>query len=118
MNRKPHKIVLKFYFNDDPLHCKKYDNWKTFKHIPSNKLNINQNPKGFLNVSINRNIISQVRREICVVKSLEFIHVEFSYILNRLWGNNYATKTILITEQSILRRFNIMQPGINTLSRK
>ena len=53
-----------------------------------------------------------------VVKSLEFIHVEFSYILNRLWGNNYATKTILITEQSILRRFNIMQPGINTLSRK
>ena len=48
----------------------------------------------------------------------EFIHVEFSDILNRLWGNNYATKTILITEQSILRRFNIMQPGINTLSRK
>ena len=39
MNRKPHKIVLKFYFNDDPLHCKKYDNWKTFKLIPSNKSN-------------------------------------------------------------------------------
>ena len=51
-------------------------------------------------------------------KTSEFIHVEFSDILNRFWGNNYAAKIILITGQSILRRFNFMQTGINTLSRK